>query len=310
MKICKINNYTAPAKDSQGTQRVLEALTKELVSQGHEVSLLINQDSVCEYGRLVQKIPDDTDIVHIHGGFPIEYGIDKDKYRWISTAQGGGVDSPERMREVWKYVNNIVFVSQFCANMYESNCVVYNCAQGSELLYREKKDRYFLWLGGTDWGEQKGLFTSIMLAKKLGLRLKIAGGGTNQNIIADIKRYCDSKIEYLGFVNGAEKANLIADAKALLMLGTIPDACPVTNLEALASGTPIIARRAGAHPEIVSPDVGFVCDTPQDIVRAIVSIGKINPFDCRNKYLFNYRPEIIAKKYVSIYEKVIKLGHV
>ena len=311
MKICKVNNYTFPARDAQGTQRMLEALSKELVRQGHEVSLFFNQDSVVpeQYGKLVSKVPENVDVVHFHGGIPIEYGLDLKK-PWISTAHGGAVDTPERMKEVGKYVNNLVFVSKFCSQMYNSKCFIWNGVGVDDFVYREKKDDYFLWMAGTDWGEQKGLFSSILLAKKLGIKLKIAGGGKNQSIIDEVKKSCNSKIEYLGFVNGKEKVELLAGARALFMIGGILDACPLSSIEAWASGTPIIARNIGVHPEIICPDVGYVCSTSSEIMRSIVTIDKIKPENCRKYFLENFTSEIVAKKYVKVYQNVIEKGSV
>lgn len=312
MKITKVNNYTFPARDAQGTQRMLEALSKELVKQGHEVNLLINKDSVVpkEYGKLVDKIPQDTDIVHLHGGIPHEYGLELKDTPWISTAHGGAQDTSERMRQVGNYINNLVFVSNFCSKMYNSNCFIWNGVGVDDFVYKEKKDDFFLWMAGTDWGEGKGLFSSITIAKKLGLKLKIAGGGKNQSIIDEIKRSCNQKIEFLGFVNGKEKMELLSNTKALLMIGNILDACPLSTIEAWASGTPIIARDLGVYPEIIRNDVGFVCSTSTDIIRSIVGVDKINPLDCRKYFLENFTSVIVANKYVKVYEQVIKSGKV
>lgn len=312
MKITKINNYTFPARDAQGTQRMLESLSRELIRQGHEVDLLFNQDSVIpkEYGKLVSKISEDTDIVHLHGGLPAEYDLADLKKPWISTAHGGAVDTLQRMKEVGKYVNNIVFVSNFCSQMYNSKCFIWNAVGIDDFIYREKKDDFFLWMAGTDWGEQKGLFSSILLAKKLGIKLKIAGGGKNKSIINEVKRYCNNKIEYLGFVNGKYKVELLSRARALFMIGDILDACPLSSIEAWASGTPIIARNIGVHPEIVRSDVGFVCSSTTEIIRSIVDIGKIKPENCQKYFLENFTSEIVAKKYVNVYQNVIRNGRV
>ena len=311
MKITKVNNYTFPAKNAQGSQRVLESLSKELTKQGHSIELLISQDSIVpsEYGKLVNKVSEDTDIIHLHGGLLYEYNLLPVK-PWITTAHGGATDAPERLTEVGKYVDNIVFVSNFCSKMYNSDCFVYACADKNEFQFQEKKDNYFLWMAGTDWGNQKGLFHTILLAKKLGFKLKIAGGGKNQEIIDEIKKNQNSKIEYLGFVNGKEKTALLAAARATFMIGTILDACPLTSIESWASGTPVIARNVGVHPEVVKSDVGFVCNSEIDIIKAIATIDKIKPLDCRRYFLENFTSEIAAKKYVEIYKNVLKTGKV
>ena len=307
MKICQVNNYTAPAKNAQGAQRVLESLTRSLTRFGHEVSLLINSDSKTDLGLVVNNIPKDTDIVHYHGGFPEEYGHNNN-FKWVTTSHGGGSDTQERMNELRRFVHNILFVSHFCSNMYNSNCVVHSSVPVEDFPFQKKKDNYFLWLAGTDWGEQKGLFSSIEIAKKMGLRLKIAGGGKNDAIIQQVKSQTTQKIEFLGFVNGQKKVELLSNAKALLMIGKIADACPLTSIEAMACGTPIIARNTASHPEIIGEDAGMLCDTDSDICKAIVRIGKVSTEKCRDRYLQNFTSEISTKKHIEFYKYVIKHG--
>ena len=48
-------------------------------------------------------------------------------------------------------------------------------------------------------------------------------------------------------------------------------------VQALMLGTPVICSDRGACPEIVSPEVGFVCALPQDYVAAIARFSEISP---------------------------------
>jgi len=59
--------------------------------------------------------------------------------------------------------------------------------------------------------------------------------------------------------SGDEKAELLAGARALLLPTKLNDACPLVIMEALVSGTPVIASGNGACPELVSGEVGFLC---------------------------------------------------
>jgi glycosyltransferase involved in cell wall biosynthesis len=166
-----------------------------------------------------------------------------------------------------------------------------------------------LWLAGTDWGEGKGLFTTIMLAKKLKFNLIVAGTGHNQQIINQIKSLCDNRIQYIGAVNGARKAEVIASAKALFHLSRLGDACPGTIPEAQVSGTPVVAYPDGALPEmIIDGKTGFLCNSESDIVKAIIKIKKIKPSDCRENALNKFHYIDASKKYIYYYEQMIKNG--
>jgi glycosyltransferase involved in cell wall biosynthesis len=310
MKICHVLKYTAPARDAQGTQRVLEAIARQQKKDGHEIYLYINKDSVTDIGTIVGRIPIDCDVVHYHAEMPSDYGHFENKFPWIATPQGGGTDTPDIVEKYKDYCSHFVFVSRFCANIYNSNCFIHNCADPKDFIFRDKKDDYFLWIGSTDWGDQKGIGQSILIAKKMGLKLKIAGGGKNQSIIDCIKSNCTNKIEYLGFVNGKEKAELIAGARGLFMLGLIPDACPVTVIECLASGVPIIASPAGALPEMVNEKVGFICNNIVELQRAVANIGKIKSQDCRDRFFSVFSPKVVSDRYISVYRNVIDYGDV
>jgi glycosyltransferase involved in cell wall biosynthesis len=144
------------------------------------------------------------------------------------------------------------------------------------------------------------------MAKKMNLKLKIAGTGNNKDTIDQVKSMCNNKIEFLGVVNGQEKKDLLSGAKALFMIGSILDACPLTSIEAWASGTPVIARSVGVHPEIVTNDVGFLCNTDSDISRAILNIEKIDKKKCYNYVVDKFSHTNSAKEYVEIYEKISK----
>jgi len=310
MNICHVLKYTAPARDAQGTQRVLEAIARQQKKDGHNIFLYINKDSIIDVGPVVDRIPIDCDVVHYHSEMPSAYGHPENKFPWIVTPQGGGTDTPDIVEKYKNYCSHFVFVSKFCANIYNSSCYIYNCADSQELIFTDKKDDYFLWIGSTDWGDEKGLFSSILTAKRMGFKLKIAGGGKNQDIIDYVKSHCNDKIEYLGFVNGKKKAELISGAKGLLMLGAIPDACPVTIIEALASGVPVIASSAGAYPEMINNRVGFIYNDPVGLRRAIASVNKIVPQDCRNHFLSTFSPEVVTKKYMVAYKSMIRYSDV
>ncbi|MHA2366122.1 MAG: glycosyltransferase [Candidatus Hodarchaeales archaeon] len=309
MKIVQACEYTAPARDSMGAERYLEALSKGLIANGHEVFLLINKDSQTDIAPIVTEVSEDVDIVHYHGGFPEDYGV-LNTIPWITTNHGGGYDTPETFSGIGEYKKHIVSVSKFVMDKSGLHQYVHTGIDQDEFIFRDKKDDYYLWIGGTDWGENKGLFSAINLARKLKIKLKIAGSGYNWNNIERIKQNSFDNIEYLGSINGKEKAEVIAGAKAIFMIGNILDACPMTVSEALISGTPVIARNIAVHPELINSDIGFLCDNESDIVRAILLVDKIDPYKCRKYAMENFSKEKLAEKYVNIYKNVVEYGNV
>jgi len=309
MKICMVRDYVAPAKDQMGAERVVESITKGLVSLGHEVVMKLSPGSKDAPAPLVDEIPEDCDIIHFNQWDPL-YNHYSHKIPWVASIYGGGMETdPTWLR---KTIENphIIAVSKFVADRLNTNAYVWTCSDPSDFIYKEEKEDYFLWMAGTDWGEGKGLWTTISLAKKMRFKLKIAGTGQNKSTIAQIKSLCDDKIEYVGAVNGKEKAKLIANAKGFILLTQLPDACPTVVGECMLSGTPIIGSVNGSMPELINDKVGFQCKGFPDVAKAITKISNINPKDCYEYGLENFTHIVSAKKHLLYYESMLNFKSV
>ncbi len=293
MRIAQVCKYNPPARDQQGAERIVERLTQGLIALGHDVSLVTSYDEL---------EPSKYDVLHFHGWDPFKYA---DYGRpWVTTIHGYNLHQHHDFA-----VGNpsVVAVSQFAAQRFGAIQHVWNCSNSEEFMFEPHKDDYMLWMAGTDWGEKKGLFTTIALAKRLRCRLKIAGTGNNKDLIDAIKEHCDDRIEYIGPVNGAQKVKVLQKARALVLLTQLPDACPVTVSEALMCGTPVIGSCLGSMPEIVKHNrTGIICSSSMEATMAMARIQRIKPEECRKYALENFSVEACAKKYVNVYNKVIK----
>ncbi len=75
--------------------------------------------------------------------------------------------------------------------------------------------------------------------------------------------------------------------------------------EAMSCGTPVIATRDGAIPEVVlHGKTGFICDTEEEMVEAVKNIGKIDPLECR-KRAEGFSRLNMAKNYEKLYYRVL-----
>ena len=84
-------------------------------------------------------------------------------------------------------------------------------------------------------------------------------------------------IEFLGELLPPERDEMMAGAFATLMLGTWPEPFGLVAIESLATGTPVIARRTGALPEIIEEGVdGFLVD---DLGEAMLALDRIGDLD-------------------------------
>ncbi len=312
MKIAQVCPYTAPAKDSMGAERVVERITRGFLELGHEVVMKLNPDSKDTPAPLVDEIPKDCDILHFHGWDPKTSKAEYESYGipYVVTMHGGGMENDLDWLFSVNENPNIICVSKFISDRLQCPAFVHSCTHPDEVIYSTSKDDYFMWMAGTDWGEGKGLFSTIMMAKKMGFKLIIAGTGKNEDIINQIKAVEDDKIKYVGPLNGMAKAATLCQAKGFILLTSLPDACPATVSEALMSGTPLITSNAGAMPELMDPKVGFVVENASDFAKAVESIGKIQPSDCREYAMENYSHVVAARKYLRYYRNMIDFGNV
>jgi len=158
-------------------------------------------------------------------------------------------------------------------------------------------------------GPEKGVAEIVQLAIKLGLKLKIAGNITHQDYFDEmIKPFLNNKIEYVGLLNYEDKIKLFSKAKASFHFATYPfrEAFGNTLTESMACGTPVIALRNGAIPEIIEHNkTGFVVDSVKEAETFVKKIKEINRQDCRERVEKNFTDEQMAESYIEIYKKVI-----
>ncbi|HUD44645.1 MAG TPA: glycosyltransferase family 4 protein [Patescibacteria group bacterium] len=154
---------------------------------------------------------------------------------------------------------------------------VYNGVDPDFYMFKEKpENNYWLYIGRLK--RYKGIHTTISLAKKFGINLKIATNlpHASQNDYLDVKDYWEkeikpqlgSGIEYIGLVDGKEKIALLQNAKALLFPVEREEPFGMTLIEAMSCGLPVIAYARGAVPEIIKDgETGLLVNPSDDDIR-------------------------------------------
>jgi len=299
-----------PKAFPSGSGYVLQdLLAKGLAELGHEVLYLVRRlrqnssgPSVPDGIKLIFEPVFDADVLHTISGRDADL-IKEWEARgkpWVATCH---MDERTRGRERGNSMQNWVFVSKTLALLHGHNRYVWNGIDPDEYIYSETKDDYFLFMSTMDWGTKKGLDTVLSMAKQLDLKLVVAGTGESYERIAQVQEMCRKVgARYVGDVRGKEKAELLAGAKGFLFPTKLDEAFGLGMVEALMSGTPVICSDRGACPEIISPDVGFVCQTDDDYVKAVDKITTLDPRACREKAMREYHYHTMARNYVREYE--------
>ncbi|HEY5955957.1 MAG TPA: GNAT family N-acetyltransferase, partial [Polyangiaceae bacterium] len=110
---------------------------------------------------------------------------------------------------------------------------------------------------------------------------------------------------YLGPVRGARKRELLSNAKALLVPSRVPETSSLVSMEALASGTPVVAYPFGALPTIVEHgETGFVVGGIDDMADAIGRVRELEPTHCRERAVERFSAASMVGRYLSIYERL------
>jgi glycosyltransferase involved in cell wall biosynthesis len=108
---------------------------------------------------------------------------------------------------------------------------------------------YFLYLGRL--APEKGVATLIRAARQAGVRLAVAGDGPMRQALEGIAEGATDRIELLGFRSGDELARIVRGARAVVAPSEWYENAPLSVLEALAAGKPLIGSRIGGIPELI-----------------------------------------------------------
>jgi len=283
-----------------GSSRVHDVLAKGLGELGHTVHY------------------------HVRGGYagPLPPGVvasgrdvgDADIYHFVDYPASGEPPPPgkpwvrtfhapfdTRGHEKAFVDGHFIFVSRAHAQSFGATRYVWNGIDPEEYLYSETKDDYFLFVvSSLSRAESKGLLTAIAVAERLGARLLVAGEIDLEPVPA---AFLSPNVTYLGDIQEERKAILFAQARALLFPVRVCEPFGLVAAEALMSGTPVLGSRRGALPELITPEVGILCDTVEEYIDAAERLGTVRPADCRKRAMTEFHYRIMTRRYLAEYER-------
>lgn len=154
----------------------------------------------------------------------------------------------------------------------------------------------------------KGAAEAIEVARRVGRRLVMAGivqdQGYHERAVAPA--IDGDRVVYEGPVGGEARVRALGAARALLHLINFDEPFGLSVIEALACGTPVIARNRGSMPELIEHGVtGFLVDDVEGAVEAVGRIGEIDRAACRASVAARFTVDHMADRYVALYRGLI-----
>ena len=160
---------------------------------------------------------------------------------------------------------------------------------------------------------EKGLDLAIELARRTRLPLMVVGKVIDEHemetyraVVEPAER--DGTVTFLGQVGPPARDQLFADALATVMLGDWPEPFGLVAVESLATGTPLIARRRGALPEIVREGIdGFVVEDVDAALAAMAGLRGLDRAQIRADALGRFSSERMVEEYEAVFRNLVRL---
>ena len=189
--------------------------------------------------------------------------------------------------------------------------VVYNAVDPGEyrpITRREHKEDYLVQLARIT--PDKAQHLAIEMAERLNVKLVLAGKVDQDSVRyfdEQIKPHLGDRVTWLANVVGEEKTSLLARAKAMVFPIQWEEPFGIAMVEAMVSGTPVIAMARGAAAEIVEPGVtGFLAEDLDGMVDAYSCLDQIDLVKCVERASSRFGPAQMADGYQSVYERAIE----
>ena len=109
---------------------------------------------------------------------------------------------------------------------------------------------------------------------------------------------------YAGVAGGSTKRRLLAAASCVVVPSQAPETSSLVAIEALASGTPVVAFARGALSEVVDHGrTGFLVESVEEMAEAIQHVDALDHVACRKVATVRYDANRMVDAYLALYEQ-------
>jgi glycosyltransferase involved in cell wall biosynthesis len=325
-----------PPRAYGGTERVVGSLVEELHARGHEVTTVASGDSTVP-GRLLPSVERalwpagfggdasphfvatiETLLQHAH-----EFDLVHAHLEWYNPLVArllgvpviatfhGRLDLPWAPRLLAPAPCLPVGISRSQVSALPSvrwAAVVHNGLDLESMPFGRDRTGALCFVGRV--APEKGIVDAIQVALAAGRPLRIAAKvGTlpaerayHESVFLPALRRAGRQVEYLGELGRHDRDRLFAESYATLMPGAWPEPFGLVAIESLACGTPVLARRTGALPEIVREGVdGFLGAGVTEMARMADGVAMLDRAAIRRSVLERFSAARMVDAYEAVY---------
>jgi glycosyltransferase involved in cell wall biosynthesis len=329
--------FPVPPDRYGGIETIVQLLADGLVDAGADVTLFASGDSITEarlvsafdvapserigqsYWELQHLLPflerrDEFDIVHDHSGLVGLTVLGLTSRPTIHTVHGPLTGDPgDVYRRVCGIVPDAGLVSLTMSQRrplprlpWVAN--VHNGIDVSRYEVDRKPGDSLLFIGRMC--PDKGAHHAIRIAQLLGRPLELAAKCREPGEIAYFDEFVaphlDDDIRYVGEVDHREKCELLARAHALVVPIEWEEPFGLVLIEALASGTPIVAMRRGSVPEILlHGETAMIADDVAGMAAMVDRVAGLDPARLRHEAETRFSVARMVEGYLEAYELMI-----
>ena len=158
---------------------------------------------------------------------------------------------------------------------------------------------------------EKGFHLALRAAKKAGVPLFLAGKpfrypAHEAYFQKEILPLLDQQRRFIGSVGTVAKHWLLSAAQCLLVPSLVSETSSLVSMEALACGTPVVAFRAGALPDIIDHGrTGFLVNSESEMAEAIPATCELDPEVCRAVVRERFSLKRMTQAYLALYKELI-----
>jgi glycosyltransferase involved in cell wall biosynthesis len=325
-------SWRVPPRGYGPWEQFASFLTEGLVRRGVDVTLFATADSVTT-ARLVGTAPTGysedpaldakvCEALHISAVFERarEFDLIHNSFDFLPLTYSGLVDTPvvttihgfssERIVPVFeKYNARGYYVAISDADRHERLDYVATIHHGidfHELPLQQKPGDYLLFFGRIH--PDKGTVEAIDVAERSGVPLVIAGIVQDRDYFERLvePRLDGERVSYIGPVERERRGDLLGGARALLHLVNFDEPFGFSVVEAMACGTPVVARARGSMREIVRDgENGFLVETVGEAVAAVADASTLDRAAVRASVEVRFDVDRMVDDYLTLYRRIV-----